>query len=58
MFAHVVSSVFAHVTFHDGFTPQTHMQHFTQPHTVIGNQLSLCVRKHPVVLSKQDPFCK
>ena len=39
---HVVSSVlFAHVTFHDGFTPQTNIQHFTKSHMGIGNQLCL-----------------
>ena len=34
-------TMFMHVTFHDGFTPQRNGQHFTGSHTGIGNQLCL-----------------
>ena len=37
----VRGTMITHVTFHDGFTTQTNMQHLTKSHTGIGNHLCL-----------------
>ena len=51
-----------HVTFHNGFTPQTNIQHFTGSHTGIGNHLCLCTRRHQCfekqLTVKTAPVCK
>ena len=46
-------TMFMHVTFHNGLTPQTNIQHFTKSHTGIGNQLCLRSQTLPILVQFQ-----